>query len=178
MTAKVRSLRTSRRLPLTVAAQNTDAALQPLVDLWFRLRQSAGELPDYRRFDPTSLPPRVWPYLFVVKLEGARRRFFYELIGGEIERHNGFPGQKRFLTDLPLKNRHVMAREFALTLRYRLPTLSEGPYLGVADYIETVHRVIAPFALGDREFAFVAMARFTAFAGMEHLAARANDKGR
>ncbi len=100
--------------------------------------------------------------MFLVKLIGKKRRFFYEVIGGEIEEHNGFPGRKRYLADLPLRNKRVMAREFAHCILSRMPVYSEGPYIGQADFVKGVSRLLVPYALGDdgREFAIVGMVAF------------------
>jgi len=153
-------LATVGRLPVRRADQVTDPRFRPLVDLWFRLSNEAGGLPGYEAFDILDVPPAIWPSLFLVKLVGRPRRFFYELIGGEIERHNGFSGQNRLLRDLPLRNRRVMAREFANSLRFGGPVCSEGPYIGRARYVEMVQRVICPFRRGERDAVFVGAVRF------------------
>ena len=133
-----------------------------LAALWYSHRVTPDRLPTYDRFDPLDVPARYWKNLMLVKLIGDRRRFFYELIGGEIEDHNGFPGQKRYLADLPLRNKHVMAREFAICIREAQPVYSEGPYMGQANFVKGVSRLLAPYALDDeaREIAIVGMVAF------------------
>ena len=154
------SLRTDGRRPLSGAGQCPENTLLPLVDVWFGLRDNPEALPAFDSFDVTLLPPAIWARLFLCKLIGKPRRFFYELAGSEIERNNGFAVEKRFLTDIELRNKHVMAREYALTLRHGMPVYSEGPYLGKADYIKRVRRVITPYRVSNTEYAFVAGATF------------------
>lgn len=140
-------------------------AFRPLVSLWFS--QSRGGVPDYREFDVLDIPPQLWSHLLLLKTVGPSRRFRYEVIGDAIERHNGFPGGKRFLADLPLRHRGLMAREFVRTLHYRRPILSTSQYIGRANYVRRIYRIIAPYALADGNFAFVGLAFFTAISGME-----------
>jgi len=154
------SLRTDDRLLLTGVDQCPENALLPIVEVWLSLKNDPEDLPSFASFDVTLLPPALWSRLFLCKLIGQPRRFFYELAGSEIEWHNGFPVEKRFLTDIQLRNRHVMAREYALTLRHGLPIYSQGPYVGKADYVKQVRRIIAPYRISEREFAFVAGATF------------------
>ena len=154
------TLRTQKRLALSAGDACPESILQPLVQTWFSLLEDPSDLPAFAKFDPTLLPPQMWERLFLCKLIGKPRRFFYELAGSEIEWHNGFPVSKRFLTDVQLRNRHVMAREFVISLHHGKPVFSEGPYVGKADYVKTVRRVITPYRISETEYAFVAAAVF------------------
>lgn len=138
---------------------------QPRVDLWYS--QSDGGMPDFRDFDVLDIPPALWAHLILLKTVGPRRRFFYELVGDAIERHNGFAANKRFLDDLPLKNKSLMAREFARTIQCHRPVFSTSAYIGRVNYVRRVYRVIAPYQMGEDQYAFVALAFFTPIAGME-----------
>jgi hypothetical protein len=135
---------------------------QPLLDLWFTNR-GAGDpsIPDYAAFDVLDLPTWMLPCLFVCKLIGQPRRFFYELVGDAIEQHNGFSAQKRYLADIPLKNKQVMAREFAATVFNGCPIYSQGPYVGFQGYVKEVERLICPYRLTGNTYAFVGVARLT-----------------
>lgn len=138
---------------------------KPLVDLWFS--QSDGGMPDFEQFDVLDIPPSLWAHFILLKTVGPRRRFFYELVGDAIESHNGFPANKRYLRDLPLKNKTLMAREFVRTVQYGRPVFSAGGYIGQAQYVRRIFRVIAPYRLGEGRYAFVGLAFFTPIAGME-----------
>lgn len=138
---------------------------QPLVDLWFS--QSDGGAPDFQKFDVLDVPPALWVHLILLKTVGPRRRFFYELVGDAIERHNGFSASKRYLCDLPLKNKSLMAREFTRAIKSGRPVFSTSAYIGRANYVRRVYRVIAPYELDAHQYAFVALAFFTPIAGME-----------
>ncbi len=140
-------------------------AFSPLVKLWYS--QPGANLPDFANFDVLDIPPALWSHILLVKTVGSKRRFFYELVGDAIERHNGFAANKRYLADLPLKNKTLMAREFVRALHYRRPVFSTGAYIGQADYVRRVFRVIAPYALPGDRYAFVALAFFTPVAGKE-----------
>ena len=155
-----KSLRTRHRIDLDSSADLPIESFSPVVDVWFTLKANGPELPEFSSFDILMLPPSSWSKLLLVKTVGERRRFFYELIGQDIEKHNGFPGQKRFLFELPLKNKRVMAREFVHSLKVGMPVFSTGPYIGQADYVKTVSRIICPYRLGEDQYAFVGMASF------------------
>ena len=109
----------------------------------------------------------MWAHLILVKTVGPRRRLFYELVGDAIERHNGFSANKRYLDVLPLKNKSLMAREFARTIQSGRPVFSTSAYIGRVNYVRRVYRVIAPYKLGADQYAFVALAFFTPIAGKE-----------
>jgi len=155
----------SHHAVLSVPVDCPVRTFQPLVDLWFS--QSDGGVPDFEKFDVLDVPPVLWAHLILVKTVGPRRRFFYELVGDAIERHNGFSANKRYLGDLPLKNKSLMAREFARTIQSGRPVFSTSAYIGRANYVRRVYRVIAPYELGADHYAFVALAFFTPIAGME-----------
>ncbi|UUX51139.1 hypothetical protein NUH88_05475 [Nisaea acidiphila] len=122
---------------------------------------SQDDFPAYACFDVLDMPPALISHLILCKLIGTPRRFFYEVVGQAIERHNGFPAAKRYLADLPLKNKRVMAREFGLTVLRRCPIYSRGPYIGEYDYVKEIERLICPYRIEAETFAFVALARFT-----------------
>ena len=155
----------SHHAVLTSPEQCPIPAFSPLVKLWFS--QVRGGVPDFANFDVLDIPPALWSHLILLKTVGPKRRFFYELVGDAIESHNGFPANKRYLADLPLKNKTLMAREFARTLRCGRPVFSTGAHIGQADYVRRVYRLIAPYALPDNRHAFVALAFFTPIAGQE-----------
>ena len=96
-----------------------------LAALWYSHRVTPDRLPTYDRLIPWMFLRGIGKILMLVKLIGDRRRFFYELIGGEIEDHNGFPGRSA-TADLPLRNKHVMAREFAICIREAQPVYPRG----------------------------------------------------
>lgn len=89
-----------------------DGPWRDLAALWFASGGTVGQPPSYASFDILRLPPRHWPHICLTKLIGRPRRFFVSMIGSAIEEHNGFFGNKRPMSDLPLKNRWVMRREF------------------------------------------------------------------
>lgn len=160
MISKINSLRARKRSVIEDPAQLEDKQFRSIVDYWHSKPLNQNGLPDFKNFDIVELPGLIWSKLFLVKLFGSPRRFFYELVGGDIEEHNGFSAQKKFLTDLPLKNRHAMAIEFVHTLHAKKPVISVGPYIGAADYVKTVSRVICPFDMGNQAFAFLGIVRF------------------
>ena len=135
---------------------------EPLFSHWHRNKAANGDaFPFYSTFDVTQMPRPLIGHLILCKLIGAPRRFFYEVVGQAIETHNGFPASKRFLADLPLKNKSVMAREFGLTVMRRCPIYSRGPYIGQYEYVKEIERLICPYRIKDETFAFVTLARFT-----------------
>ena len=154
------SLRSVLRKPLDGPDACPLPIFQPLINTWFDLWDGSDDLPHFSAFDPTLLPGRLWKHLYLCKLEGTPRRFFYELSGAEVDRNNGFSGSKKFLFDMPLPSRHVVARELAIALRNRRPTFSKGPYLGRAEYVTGVDRVVTPYRLDGNEFAFLAGLQF------------------
>lgn len=132
-----------------------------LLRLWFTHGGAIGTLPDYADFDILALPGRHWEHICLTKLIGApRREFRVIMIGSAIEAHNGFFGNHRPMRELPLKNREVMRREFAWTLRHGGPVFSEGPYIGAVDYVRSVQRLITPYRISPREYAFLFYAHF------------------
>ena len=145
-----------------------DGPWRHLVDEWWRLKPESG-LPDYSDFEILNVPGELWPNVCVTSLEGRPRKFFVRMIGSAIEANNGFFGNNRFMVDLPLKNRRVMAREFAWTVRLDRPVYSEGPYIGAADYVKRVRRLITPYRIAEGEYAFVFMATFDPHDGLEYL---------
>lgn len=156
-------LNTQIRQPYDTSADCTDENFAPLVKLWFTLAEGRSGLPSFDRFDVTDLPGRCWPSLLLAKLIGTPRRFFYVLAGNEIASHYPDPIGKRFLKDLPIANRRVVAKEFAHALRFGRPVFSEGPFLGKSQFIETVRRVICPFDLGNDQFAFLCIVLFMGY---------------
>ncbi|MEQ8333759.1 hypothetical protein [Nisaea sp.] len=134
----------------------------PLLEAWHRHQADTEDVfPAYRHFDVLDIPPALISHLILCKLIGTPRRFFYELVGQAIETHNGFSASKRFLADVPLKNKKVMAREFGLTVLKRCPIYSRGPYIGKFEYVREIERLICPYRIEGDTFAFVALARFT-----------------
>lgn len=132
-----------------------------LFRVWVEAGGAIGTLPDYANFDILNLPARHWANVCLTKLIGSpRREFSVVMIGSAIEAHNGFYGNNRLMRDLPVKNRHVMRREFAWTLRHGGPVLSEGPYIGALDYVRSVRRLITPYRISAREYAFIFCAFF------------------
>lgn len=158
----VASLDTTERRLLPSPEDEVDAFFQPLLDLWHGQHGETGEtFPPYAAFDILELPPALVPHLILCELVGSPRRFFYELAGDAIEKHNGFSARKRFLSEVPLQNKRVMAREFGLTVFNACPAYSRGPYIGLFDYIREIERLICPYRIEGETFAFVAVARFT-----------------
>lgn len=149
---------------LTQGQDGPPGPWQELADLWFSSGGAGGmvgTMPDYRSFDILDLRPALWPHICLTKLIGnPRREFHVAMIGSAIEAHNGFFGNNRPMRELPLKNRNVMRREFCWTLRHGGPVFSEGPYIGAVDYIRRVRRLITPYSISEREFAFVFYAAF------------------
>lgn len=134
----------------------------PLLEAWHRHQADTADVfPAYRSFDVLDIPSTSISHLILCKLIGTPRRFFYELVGQAIETHNGFSASKRFLADLPLKNKKVMAREFGLTVLKRCPIYSRGAYIGKYEYVREIERLICPYRIEGDTFAFVALARFT-----------------
>lgn len=131
-----------------------------LLETWIGHGGQAGVLPDYSSFDILDMPGALWPNICLTKLCGTPRRFYVELIGSNIEAHNGFAGNKRFMSELPLKNRRVMAREFWYAAKFQTAVYSEGPYIGALDYIRKVRRLITPYRISKTEYAFVFFAEF------------------
>lgn len=147
-----------------LADPNTDVPdfFRPLLQRWRQHKTEAEDaFPHYGRFDVLDIPPRLFSHLILCKLIGTPRRFFYEVVGEAIESHNGFPAAKRFLADVPLKNKKVMAREFGLTVFKRSAIFSRGPYIGQYDYVKEIERLICPYRIEGETFAFVTLARFT-----------------
>lgn len=152
---------TRARQCLTGPEDGPDGPWRDLQRLWFTLGGSIGSLPAYADFDILALPPRHWDHTCLTKLVGGtRRQFWVTMIGSAIEAHNGFFGNNRPMRELPLKNREVMRREFAWTLRHGGPVFSEGPYIGSVDYVRSVRRVITPYRISAREYAFLFHAHF------------------
>ncbi|WP_193187143.1 hypothetical protein [Nisaea sediminum] len=134
---------------------------EPLLRIWQQHKaETEDAFPSYSRFDVLDIPPRLISHLILCKLIGTPRRFFYEVVGEAIESHNGFPAAKRFLADVPLKNKKVMAREFGLTVLKRSAIFSRGPYIGQNDYVKEIERLICPYRIDGETFAFVTLARF------------------
>ena len=138
-----------------------------LVNEWMRIRPASGGMPHYDAFDILNIPGRLWPHVCVTSLERSPRRFFVRMIGTAIEANNGFYGNQRYMSTIPLKNRHVMEREFAWTVHLEAPVLSEGPYIGATDYVKSVRRVITPYKHSGNEYAFVFHADFAPLSGQE-----------
>lgn len=152
---------TRERHLLTAPDDGPPGPWQDLARLWFEAGGTIGALPDYAGFDILNLAPRHWPNICLTKLIGApRREFRVIMIGSAIEAHNGFFGNNRPMRDLPLKNRNVMRREFYWTVRHGGPVFSEGPYIGSLDYVQSVRRLITPYRISPREYAFVFHAVF------------------
>ncbi|WP_420565525.1 hypothetical protein [Thalassobaculum sp.] len=152
---------TRTRRFLTSIDEAPEGAWQDLVRVWFDAGGVVGQLPDYARFDILNLPARHWCNTCLTKLVGeGMREFRVVMIGSAIEAHNGFFGNNRPMRELPLKNRGVMRREFAWSLRHGGPVLSEGPYIGAVDYVRSVRRLITPYRISDREYAFIFYAFF------------------
>ncbi len=138
-----------------------DGAWRDLARVWFEAGGTIGSLPDYADFDILRMPARHWANVCLTKLVGAgRREFRVVMIGSAIEAHNGFYGNNRPMRALPLKNPDVMRREFAWSLRHGGPVLSEGPYIGAVDYVRSVRRLITPYRISAREYAFIFYAYF------------------
>lgn len=142
---------------------------EPLLKTWFANGGRSGSIPDYRTFDILDLPGNLWANTCLTKLIGNPRRFYVELIGTNIEAHNGFSGNKKFMSELPLKNRRVMAREFWFCIKTQTAVFSEGPYIGSVDYIRKVRRLITPYQISKTEYAFVFHAEFEPFPQQQHL---------
>jgi hypothetical protein len=154
---------TEHRHLIDSPGDHPDGPWGPLVDTWFHLGGRIGAIPDYERFDILALPGSLWPSICLTKLIGTSRRFWVTMIGTDVEAHNGFFGNNRLMMDLPLRNRRVMSREFWWTLHHGGPVYSEGPYIGAVDYVRRVRRVITPYRLSEREYAFVFCAVFEAY---------------
>lgn len=127
---------------------------------WFDAGGEIGRVPNYSTFDILNLPPADWPHICLTKLIGHPRRFYVQMIGSAIEAHNGFFGNNRPMNELPLKNRWVMRREFWWTVHHGGPVYSEGPYIGAVDYVRRVRRLITPYRIDEREYAFIFYAAF------------------
>ncbi len=158
---------TQIRFPMDGSDSMPDGPWITLFDEWTRARPEGG-LPWYSDFEILNIPGEDWPHVCVTSLEGSPRRFFVRMIGTAIEANNGFYGNGRFTSEIPIKNRRVMAREFAWTVRLGCPVYTERPYIGATDYVKRVRRMITPYLLSEREYAFVFYASFDAFEGMEH----------
>jgi hypothetical protein len=161
-------LDTTCRRPIRDVVSPARDGWDHVANIWYRLRADQDDLPRYDDFDIILVPPRLWAHTCVTCLEGSPRRYQVRMIGSAIEANNGFFGDRRPMSELPLRNRHVMAREFAWALRLGCPVYSEGPYIGAADYVKQVRRVITPYRLSAREYAFVFHAEFSAMPGHEH----------
>ncbi|MDF1792994.1 MAG: hypothetical protein P1U88_13840 [Thalassobaculaceae bacterium] len=156
-----RSYSTEERHLLTHPGDGPEGPWRDLARLWFDADGEIGELPDYDSFDILNLPPRHWPNVCLTKLIGAPKRAFQVvMIGSAIEAHNGFYGNNRPMRDLPLKNREVMRREFWWSIRHGGPVYSAGPYIGALDYVRRVRRLITPYRITAREYAFIFYAVF------------------
>ncbi|MCR9070087.1 MAG: hypothetical protein NXI18_00045 [Alphaproteobacteria bacterium] len=152
---------TEYRHLLTHADDGPAGPWQELTALWFASGGEIGEMPSYSAFDILNLPPALWPHVCLTKLIGAPKRIFHvATIGSAIETHNGFFGNNRPMRELPLKNREVMRREFCWVVRHGGPVFSSGPYIGAVDYIRQVRRLITPYRISRREYAFVFYAEF------------------
>ena len=158
----MKSLDTVERHLLATDDARAPGFFAPLLAAWHRHKaETEDAFPAYRRFDVLDIPPALISHLILCKLIGTPRRFFYEVVGQAIETHNGFSASKRFLADLPLKNKKVMAREFGLTVLKQCPIYSRGPYIGEYEYVREIERLICPFRIEGDTFAFVTLARFT-----------------
>jgi hypothetical protein len=146
---------------LTHGGDGPEGPWRELAELWFASGGVIGAMPNYAAFDILNLSPSLWPNICLTKLIGSPKRMFHvSMIGSAIEAHNGFFGNNRPMRELPLKNREVMRREFYWTLRHGGPVFSMGPYIGAVDYVRRVRRLIAPYRISDREYAFVFYAVF------------------
>ena len=152
---------TWKRHPLRSPEDGPDGPWRDLARVWFEAGGTVGSIPDYAAFDILNVPGRLWSNICLTKLIGTERREFRVImIGGAIEAHNGFFGNNRPMRDLPLRNGHVMRREFFWTVRHGGPVYSEGPYIGGVDYVRSVLRLITPYRISAREYAFVFYAHF------------------
>lgn len=152
---------TEYRYFLTAPDDGPDGPWRDLSALWFEAVGDSGIMPDYAGFDILKLAPGHWPNVCLTKLIGTPRRTFYVvMIGSAIEAHNGFFGNNRPMRELPLRNPGVMRREFCWAARHGGPVYSEGPYIGAVDYVSRVRRLITPYRISAREYAFVFYASF------------------
>ncbi len=140
-------------------------ALRPLADYWYD--GYTGSVPDYKTFDVLDLSPILWKHLFVVKTVNPGRRLFYDVLGDAIDKHNGFPGNKRFLADMPMNKKSIIAREICRAMKCERPVFSTSEYTGHRDYLRRIYRVIAPFKLAPDRAAWVGLAFFSPVSGQE-----------
>ena len=155
------SFATWKRHLLRSSDDGPDGPWRHLARVWFEAGGTVGSLPDYSAFDILNVPGRLWSNICLAKLVGAPRREFRVIsIGSAIEAHNGFFGNNRLMRELPLRNGNVMRREFFWTVRHGGPVYSEGPYIGGVDYVRSVFRLITPYRISAREYAFVFYAHF------------------
>lgn len=130
-------------------------------------KNAASGLPQYSDFDVTQLSPEVFPHLLLIKTRGEKRRFFYELIGSEVDRHVPKTLKRQYLKNVPFGPKFKIARELVRTKRLGMPICLERKVLGNTPYIKSTHNLITPYERPNGHYAFVCVILFKAHAADE-----------
>ena len=128
-----------------MAAISADPILDEAYQHW--ITRCPGKIPARREIDPTTLPPRIIPYLVLAEYEDDQGTVIYRIVGDQMVRRFGrnFTGCR--LTETAQGTYFEFLQGiFRQSLRSRRPIYSESVFRWDADGWAHTRRVMMPLA--------------------------------